>query len=114
MNPTVVSLLNSQFAVGLVFSAGPWIPTSRRKRRGGHPRGPSPLRSWLHLAQARFPRYFRPSDRPTNLPLSTVLTEALRLDSSYEATTPSRLDLVMRQQVRRGKLAIAQMYVVDH
>ncbi|MBA7586391.1 hypothetical protein ES708_28389 [subsurface metagenome] len=99
MNPTVVSLLKSQFAVDSVIFAGPWIPTPRRKCRGGHPRRPLPLRSWLHLAQARFSRYFRPSDRPTNLPLSTVLTKALRLDSSYEATTPSRLDLVLRQRV---------------
>ena len=98
MKPTVVSLVNSQFAVSPVFSAGPWIPTSRRKCGGGHPRGPLPLRSSLHLAQARFSRDFLRSDRRANLPLSTVLTEALRLDSSYEATTPSRLDLVLRQQ----------------
>jgi len=86
MNSTVVALLKRQFAVDPAFFAGPWIPTRRRKCRGEHPRRPLPLRSRLHLAQARFSRYFRPSDRPTNLPLSTVLTEALRLDSSYEAT----------------------------
>ena len=79
MNPTVVALLKSQFAVDPVFFAGPWVPTPRRKRRGGHPRRPLPLRSSLHLAQVRFSRYFLRSDRPANLPLSTVLTEALRL-----------------------------------
>ena len=84
----LVYLVNSRIAANPVFFAGPSIPTPRRKRREGHPRGP-------------FLRCSRLSERQTNLPLSTALTEHLQLDSSYEASTPSRLDLVLRQQVRR-------------
>ena len=98
MNPTVVSLVKSQLAVRLVFFAGPWIPTPRRKRRGGHPRRSFSRRWTLLPVQVRFPRYFGPPDRRTNLLGSTVLTETPQLDSSYEASTPSRLDLVLRQR----------------
>ena len=100
----LVYLVNSRIAANPVFFAGPSIPTPRRKPREGHPRGAFLRCSRPPLAQARFPRSSRLSERQTNLPLSTALTEHLQLDSSYEAPTPSRLDLVLRQQAASGRL----------
>lgn len=98
MISTVINLVNSQCAPAPVFSGDPWIPTPKRKRHDRHPRGSFPSRFRSPLAHARFPRHFPPPDRQTTLPLSTVLTETPQLDFSYEAATPSRLDLVLRQQ----------------
>ena len=110
MISTVINLVNSQCAADPVFFAPPWIPTPGRQCRDGHPRGPFLRCSRLPLAQARFPRYFRPSGHQTDLPIPTLLTMALRLDFSYEATTPSRLDLVLRQQGRCGDCLEARYY----
>lgn len=96
----LVCLVNSRIAAERVFSAAPWIPPPWRKPRGGHPRGPFPGCFGSPLAHARLPRYFGPSHRPTNLPISTVLTDSLQLDSSYEASIPPRLDSIMRQHVK--------------
>ena len=98
MISTLTHFVNSQCAVDPMFFGGPWIPLRWSKCPTGHPRGSFPRRWSLLPVQARFPRYFGPPDRRKNLPGSTVLTETPQLDSSYEATTPSRLDLVLRQR----------------
>ncbi len=102
MISTLTHFVNSLCAVDPVFSEGPSIPLPSSKCPTGPPRGSFPRRWSLPSVQARFTRYFGPPERPTNLPGSTVLTDSPQLDSSYEAATPSRLDLVLRQQGVRG------------
>ncbi len=108
MISTLICLVSNQSVVGSVFSVGPWIPPLSTRCYDGHPRGSFPRRSSLSLALARFPRYSSLSTQQTSLPVSTVLTEAPQLDSSYEATTPSRLDLVLRQRVQEARNAKQQ------
>lgn len=100
MISTIPCPVNARIIADTGISGGPWIPPPKRKRRTGHPRwalsrrlGPPPI-------SVRFPCHFGPSGHQTTPALSTVLTETPQLDSSYEATTPSRLDLVLRQRAQ--------------
>ncbi len=98
MSSTLICLVSNQYRVESLVFAGPWIPTLKRKPRDAHPRRSFQSRFGPPLVHARFPRYFTLSEPQKNLPLSTLLTGTLQLDSSYEAATPSRLDLVLRQR----------------
>ena len=100
MISTLICLVKRQLAVNPPILMRPSIPPLSTRCYDGHPRRSFPRRPSLSLALARFPRYSSLSTQQTSLPVSTVLTDAPQLDSSYEATTPSRLDLVMRQRGR--------------
>lgn len=87
-----------------VFSGDPWIPTLLRKRRDGNPRKTfrrscGPTRATTQFLGHLYQKANSESFLFTTTPF-TLLTVVLRLDSSYEATTPPRLDLVLRQHVR--------------
>ena len=86
MISNLICLVNRQLAVNPVCFGGPWISTPQRKRPDGPPRGSFPHGPSLSVGHARFPRYSGSSEPHTNLP--TLLTMTLRLDSSFEATTP--------------------------
>ena len=88
-------------AADRLILGGPWISTLQRKRRDGNPRGPfrracGPTREVTPFLCHSCSKANQKSTLPTAPPIA-LLTESLRLDSSYEATTPLRLDLVMRQ-----------------
>ena len=106
MSSTLICLVSNQYGADPAIFGVPWIPTPRSKGRDAHPRRSFPNRVGPPPAQARFPRYCGPSGRRAKRSLSTLLTETLQLDSSYEATTPARLDLVMRQRARRGSTRV--------
>ena len=87
-------------AANRVFSGDPWIPNLQRKRRDGNPHAPfdrpgRPTRLTIQILCHSCSKG-NPKDMLRTTPPTTLLTEVLRIDFSYEATTHSRLDLVLR------------------
>ena len=88
-------------AANRVLSGDPWIPNLQRKRRDGNPHAPfdrpgRPTRLTIQILCHSCSKG-NPKDMLRTTPPTTLLTEVLRIDSIYEAATPPRLDLVMRQ-----------------